>query len=157
MTTRKPVPLVFAGVFAGVLVTDLATKVWATASLIEPVHVTDWLYLVLHRNSGVFLGTVPLSAEYWIGVCAALGWFGWRALRSTSVLSSTYLAAVLAGMTGNAVGQAQGEVIDFIGFGPVTGDVWLVANVADLALVGGVLALGLHLVRERVHRTRWLR
>ena len=78
-------------------------------------------------------------------------------MRSTSVPSSTYLAAVLAGMTGNAVGQAQGEVIDFIGFGPVTGDVWLVANVADLALVGGVLALGLHLVRERVHRTRRLR
>ena len=118
----------------------------------EPVRVADWLHLMLHGNSGVFLGTVPLSAGYWICVCAATGWFGWRALRVKSATIAVCLAAVLAGMTGNAIGQAQGAVVDFIGVGPVTGNTWLVMNVADVCLVLGALALGIHLLREQVRR-----
>ena len=137
------------GVFAGVLGFDLATKAWAAASLTEPVRITDWLYLILHHNSGMFLGAMPVSAGYWVGVIAAMGWFGWRALRSTSVTPAVCLAVALAGLAGNAIGQARGAVVDFIGFGPITGDKWLVVNVADLALVGGALALGFHLIRQR--------
>lgn len=140
--------------FAGVLGTDLVTKAWASAELNEPVPIADWLYLMLRHNSGMFLGMVPLSAWYWVSVSAAVAWFGWRALRSTSAPVSVCLAVVLAGVTGNAIGQARGAVVDFIGFGPITGDKWLVVNVADLALVGGALALGFHLVRERVRRTQ---
>ena len=138
-------------VFAGVLGLDLASKAWA-AALVEPVRIADWLYLVLRHNSGMFFGTVPVSAGYWVGVCAALGWFGWRALRAKRAPVALCLAVVLAGLVGNAIGQARGVVVDFIGVGPVTGDVWLVANVADIALAGGVLVLGIYLLRERVRR-----
>ena len=140
---------VVLAVFVGVLAIDLGTKALATASLIEPVRITDWLYLMLHRNSGLFFGTVPVSVGYWICVFAALGWFGWRALRSKSAVVAVCLAIALSGLTGNAIGQAQGGVVDFIGLGPVTGDVWLVANVADIALSGGVLTLGVYLIRKR--------
>ena len=143
-------------VFAGLLGIDAATKAWAVTSLTEPVPIADWLYLMLHRNTGLFLGTVPVSAGYWVGVVTATGWFGWRALRSTSVPLVICLAMILAGLTGNAIGQAQGAVVDFIGVGPITGDLWLVANVADLALVGGVLALGICLTRERVRRANYI-
>lgn len=107
---------------------------------------------MLHRNSGLFLGVVPVSAGYWLCVSAAMGWFGWRAFRSTSVPVASCLAVVLAGVAGNAIGQARGAVVDFIGFGPITSDVRLVMNVADLALVGGVLVLGGYLLRNRLAR-----
>lgn len=141
-------------VFAFVLGTDVATKAWAASVLTEPVRIADWLYLMLHRNSGMFLGTVPVSVGYWLCVGAAMGWFGWRALRSTSPSVAMCLAAALAGLTGNAIGQARGGVVDFIGFGPIAGELWLIANVADLALAAGGLALGLLLLRERVRRAR---
>ena len=138
--------------FAAVLSLDLVTKAWATVAFAEPVRIADWLCLMLHHNAGVFLGAVPVSAAYWVCVCAAMGWFGWRALRSFSTPVAVCVAAALAGLTGNAIGQAQGAVVDFIGIGPITGEVWLVANVADIALVGGVLVLGIYLLRDRVRR-----
>ena len=154
----RPNPLVggmlVLAVFAGVLGLDVTTKAWAAAVLAEPVRIADWLYLMLHHNSGLFFGTVPVSTGYWVCVCVALGWFGWRALRSTSAPAAVCVAAVLAGLTGNAIGQAQGAVVDFIAFGPVSGDSWMVVNVADLALVGGGLALGLYLVCRRLRRAR---
>ena len=143
--------------FGAVLAGDLATKTWVERVLTEPVRIADWLYLMLHRNSGLFLGTVPVSVGYWICVCAAMCWFGWRALRSTNEPFKVCLAVVLSGLIGNAIGQAQGAVVDFIAFGPVTGDSWLVANVADIALVTGGIALGLFLMWEwarRAHLSR---
>ena len=138
--------------FAAVLSIDLVTKAWATTVLTEPVRIADWLYLMLHHNAAMFLGAVPVSAGYWVCVCAALGWFGWRALRSFSTPVAVCVAAALAGLTGNAIGRAQGAVVDFIGIGPITGELWLVANVADIALVGGVLVLGIYLLRDRTRR-----
>ena len=138
--------------FAAALSVDLVTKAWAEAALTESVRIADGLYLMLRHNSGLFLGTVPVSTGYWVCVCTALGWFGWRALRSRSTSVAVCLAVVLSGVLGNAIGQAQGAVVDFIGIGPITGDEWLVVNVADLALVAGTVALGFFLLRDRVRR-----
>ena len=138
--------------FAAALSIDLVTKAWAEAALTESVRIADGLYLMLRHNSGLFLGTVPVSTGYWVCVCAALGWFGWRAFRSRSTSVAVCLAIVLSGVIGNAIGQARGAVVDFIGIGPITGEVWLVANVADLALVAGTLALGVFLLRNRALR-----
>ena len=139
---------------AAVLGIDVGTKSWASATLTEPVRLADWLYLMLHHNSGLFLGAVPVSAGYWVCVCVATVWFGWRAWRSTSAATAVCLAVVLAGLTGNAIGQAQGAVVDFIGFGPIWGDLWLFVNVADLAMVLGVLALAFVLVSRMACRAR---
>lgn len=155
MNESQPAASLALAVFAAVLGFDVATKAWAEASLIEPVRIADWLYLMLHHNSGLFFGTVPVSVGYWTCVCISAGWFGWRALRSKSAPLAVCLAAMLAGLTGNAIGQAQGAVVDFIGFGPIVGHTWLVGNVADIALVGGVLALGIYLIRKRVRRTQF--
>ena len=141
-------------VLVTVLGIDVGTKSWAAAALTEPVRLADWLYLMRFDNSGLFLGTVPVSAGYWICVSAATGWFGWRAWRSTSVAIAVCLAVVLAGIIGNAIGQAQGAVVDFIGFGPITGNLWLFVNVADLAMVLGVLALAFFLVSRMACRAR---
>ena len=141
-------------VFITVLMIDVATKAWATAALADPVRISDWLYLMLHRNAGMFLGAVPVSAGYWICICAAAGWFGWRTWRSTSTPLAVCLAVVLAGVVGNAIGQIQGSVVDFIGFGPITGNTWLVGNVADLAMVLGALVLAFVLVSKRASRYR---
>lgn len=146
--------LAFAA-FAGVLGTDLVSKAWAEAALRDSVCIVDWLCLILHRNSGLFLGRVPLFSGYWVCICVAVGWFGWRALSNTSEPIAVSLAVVVAGVVGNTIGQAQGAVVDFIGIGPITGnDQWLVMNVADLALVGGGLALGYFLIRDRMRRAR---
>ena len=151
--TQHAAPGVLAlGAFAAVLGLDVVAKALAAASLTDPVRIADWLYLVLRHNSGMFFGTVPVSAGYWVGVCAALGWFGWRALRATRAAPAVCLAVALAGLAGNAIGQKRGAVVDFIGVGPVTGNSWLIVNIADLALVGGVLALGAHLIWERTRR-----
>ena len=139
-------------VFAAALSVDLVTKAWAAAALTEPVRIADGLYLMLRHNAGMFLGTVSVSTGYWVCVCTALGWFGWRAFRSRSTSVAVCLAIVLSGVIGNAIGQARGAVVDFIGIGPITGKMWLVANVADLALVAGGLALACFLVRGRARR-----
>lgn len=146
---------VFAlAVFAAVLGVDLATKAWAEASLMEPVRISDWLYLMLRHNSGLFFGTVSVSGAYWVCVCAAMAWFGWRALRTANATHAVFLMVTLAGLTGNAIGQARGVVVDFIGVGPVKGEVWLVGNVADVALVAGGVALGVLLVGQRMRRAQ---
>ena len=142
-----PGALSFA-VFAAVLGIDAAAKASAAWLLTEPVRIADWLYLMLHRNSGLFLGTMPVSAAYWICVGAALGWFGWRALRANRPALSVCLAVTLAGLAGNAIGQAQGAVVDFIGLGPISDDRWLVVNLADFAMVAGMLALACLLLRK---------
>ena len=139
-------------VFAAVLSIDLVTKAWAAVALTEPVRIADWLNLMLRHNSGMFLGTVPVSTGYWVCVCGALGLFGWRAFRSRSTSVAICLAVVLSGVMGNAIGQAQSAVVDFIGIGPITSDKWLVMNVADIALVGGAFVLGICLIRDRMYR-----
>ena len=138
--------------FAAVLGIDLVTKAWAAVAFAEPVRIAEWLYLMLHHNAGMFLGAVPVSVGYWVCVCAALGWFGWRALRSYSTPVAVCVAAALAGLAGNAIGRAQGAVVDFIAVGPVTGNLWLVANGADLALVVGGLGVGFFRIRDRARR-----
>ena len=151
--THSAAPGVLAlGAFVAVLGFDVAAKAWAETSLTEPVRLADWLRLGLHHNAGMFLGTVPVSVGYWVGVVAAMGWFGWRALRSTSVTLAVCLAVALAGLAGNAIGQARGAVVDFIGVGPVAGNKWLMVNIADLALVGGALTLGAYLIWGRIRR-----
>ena len=142
--------------FAAVLGIDAAAKAWAVWALTEPVRIADWLYLMLHRNSGLFLGTVPVSAAYWICVGAALAWFGWRALRSKPSVAERLPGRDPGGRRGQRHRSGtRGTVVDFIGVGPISGDRWLVVNLADLAMVVGALALACFLLRTwRFDRNR---
>ena len=102
---------------------DLVTQTWVAAALTEPARIADRLRPMLRRGAGMLLGTGPVSTGSRVCLCAAIGRLAWRALRSCSGPVSVGPAVVLAGVTGNAIGQAQGAV-------------------ADLALLAGGLAPG---------------
>lgn len=140
-------------VLAGVLWVDVAIKEWAQASLREPVRITSWLYLAIHHNSGLFLGTPLVSAVsivHWPFVFCALAWLVWRMVRTGNSTVGAGYALVIGGFVGNVFGRANGAVVDYLGFGPVIDDKWAFANFADIAILGGALLLGVVLVRSRI-------
>ena len=144
-----------AGIFAAVLTLDIVLKGWAQESLAAPVCVTSWMCLAVQHNPGLFLGMVPLtpgsmvSAMHWLAVAPALGWLGWRVLTLDSAPIAACYALVAGGLVGNLVDRAEGAVIDYVGFGPITSGKWMFANLADLALVAGAVWLGVLLVLRR--------
>jgi signal peptidase II len=118
---------------------DQGSKAWARHALTSarlPSGVTRWLRLVPNRRPG--LGLIRSRrglAALWV---AALG-IVWAAGTS---LPSGWLAPVGLGA---ALGGAAGNLSDFIRLGHVVDfvdlRVWPVFNVADVAIVGGVLVL----------------
>lgn len=152
---RLPPWVLGLGVANAVLWTDLLAKDWAVGALTEPVPVTPWFYLALHGNAGLFLGALPAAnvrALYWLVVVGGAGWLLWRIARGSDRTTAVGYALVFGGLAGNALSRLQGPVVDFLAFGPVTGDKWLFANLADLFLVAGALVLGVVLVRGRLSR-----
>ena len=144
-----------AGIFAAVLTLDIVLKGWARESLAAPVCVTSWMCLAVQHNPGLFLGMVPLtpgsmvSAMHWLAAAPVLGWLGWRALTLDSTPIAACYALVAGGLVGNLVDRAEGAVIDYVGFGPITSGKWMFANLADLALVAGAVWLGVLLMLRR--------
>ena len=143
------------GIFVAVLTLDAVLKAWAQESLAAPVCVTSWMCLAVHHNPGLFLGMVPLapdstvSALHWLVLPPILAWLGWRVLTLDSVPITACYALVAGGLVGNLADRAEGAVIDYVGFGPITGEEWAFMNLADLALVAGVVWLGVLLVLRR--------
>lgn len=134
------------GVVLGVLVLDVATKVWAVHELSDgPIKVFgDWFELRLSYNSGsafsFFSSLTPLLAAFSIVVAVWL----WRVVRrTTDLVMVVALSLVLGGALGNladrifrAPGFMRGEVVDFVRVGS-----WPIFNVADSAIVVGVILL----------------
>ena len=162
VSSRAQVRPWIAGVatFVAVLTMDVVLKDWALESLAVPVCLTSWMCLAVQYNSGMFLGTVSLapdsmvSAVHWLMVMPILAWLGWRLLTMDRVPFNACYALVAGGLVGNLVGRADGAVIDFLGVGPVIDEKWAFMNLADVALVGGVVWLGVLLVRRRQSGTR---
>ena len=142
---------------AVVLWTDLVIKQWAENALTEPVRITSWLCLAIQHNAGLFLGAVPVASipvVHWLFLGAAILCLGWRMMRSSSLAIGAGYALVTGGVMGNALDRIDGAVVDFLGFGPVVGEKWAFANLADFAMLGGVLLLGVVLIRGRSWRPR---
>lgn len=154
------------GVALLVLTLDLATKVAAVSSLEgrPSVSVVDGVvYLVLTRNTGAAFSfgqgytiVLTLIALAVVGVIVRFA----RRLGSTPWAIS--LGMILGGAAGNladrlfrAPGPFRGAVIDFISVFDDSGGVFPVFNVADSALVIGVLlAVGLELTGRQLNGTR---
>ena len=137
--------------FAAVLAADLALKAWALDALTEPIPITEWLYLALHRNPGIFLGGVPVSAvavTFWSAMLLATVWLGWRMVTSRRPAVGVGYALAAGGLIGNLLDRVNGAVIDYVGLGPLVGERWAFFNLADLALVGGALVLGTVLLQR---------
>jgi signal peptidase II len=145
---RAIVLLVGVGLFA--FLADLLTKHLALQALSdrEPVKLLGGaVYLSLTRNSGAAWSIG--SDHTWVFpliTIAVIGWIGWMALRLRSVPWAVSLGLVLGGALGNladrifrAPGHFVGHVVDMISLFDPYGQVWPVFNLADSALVCGVV------------------
>ena len=142
-------------IFSGVLWSDAAIKAWAAGFFHdEPVRVAEWAYLKIHYNSGLGLGHLHLFPALWPVVFCALAWVMWRMVSSRKPPINVGYALVAGGFTGNVLGHVQGGVVDYAAFGPVVGDKWMIANLADLAIVGGLVILSVVLIGNRTSRSR---
>lgn len=138
------------GLALGVVLLDQVTKQLAVNLLAgqEPVRLLGGgLYLVYVTNSGAAFG---LGASYtWIfplvGI-VVVGWIGYLTLRLRSRLWGLSLGLVAGGVVGNLIdrllrepGPLRGRVVDMLSLFVPDGSVWPVFNLADSALVVGVL------------------
>jgi signal peptidase II len=114
------------------------------------VTVTPFLDLVLAWNTGISYGLFrqegPLGQ--WLllalkAIAVILLWI-WLA-RATTRLTALSLGMIIGGAVGNAIDRyAYGAVADFVLFHITTADFsfkWYVFNLADVAIVAGVIGL----------------
>ena len=144
------------GVLAAVatLVVDQASKLWLLHVFDighrGTVKVTPFLDLVLAWNIGISFGwfqndnpvaQIALMAIKALAVVALAIWMA----RSRTVLATVALGFIIGGAIGNAIDRiAYGAVIDFALFHVQIGQNtfnWYVFNLADVAIVAGVMAL----------------
>ena len=143
--------IVVAGATA---VLDQAVKIWLIFGLDlgarQPVHLGPFIDLVLVWNTGISYGLFPqvgpLGQWALLGVKAvavALLWV-WLA-HATSRLTALALGLIIGGAVGNAIDRAvYGAVADFVLFHIDTPNWtfhWYVFNLADVAIVAGVIGL----------------
>jgi signal peptidase II len=149
-------PLTRLGLIAAALVCalDQATKLW----LLGPfdlankgfVHLTSFLAFVLTWNPGISYGLFPQDTDFGRYTLLALKtgavvilWV-WLA-RAETRLTALSLGLIIGGAFGNAIDRlAYGAVMDFVLFHIDTETIkfaWYVFNLADAAIVAGVIGL----------------
>ncbi len=113
------------------------------------IEVTSFLNFILSGNTGITFGMLQLNSSYFVVfLCVVtlfisillLKWL-WKA---ESVLSSLGLSLILGGALGNLIDRLMyGKVVDFIDF-HVFGYHWYTFNIADCAIVVGVVLFIIH-------------
>jgi signal peptidase II len=148
--------LLRSGVIAAVitLVLDQASKFWLLHVLDiahrDAVRVTPFLDLVLAWNTGISYGWFQnedatgqaiLVAVKAVAVIALAIWMA----RSRTAMATIALGLIIGGAIGNAIDRfTYGAVVDFALFHvQIAGKTfnWYVFNLADVAIVAGVMAL----------------
>ncbi|MCC6948096.1 MAG: signal peptidase II [Bradyrhizobiaceae bacterium] len=152
MLTRPAVRNLGIGlsIAALVFVADQATKFIVLHELSlgigERLAVTPFLDLVITHNRGISYGLFPQDGElgrwFLVGLnLAAVALFTIWMARTGSWLVVAALGFLIGGALGNALDRATfGAVVDFISL-HAFGWRWYVFNLADAAIVAGVLAL----------------
>ena len=149
-------PLTRFGVIVALIVCaiDQASKLWllnvfdlANRGL---VHITPFLTFVLTWNTGISYGLFPQESDLGryillaLKIAAVLVLWVWLA-RAELKLTALALALIIGGAIGNAIDRlAYGAVVDFVLFHITTKSfnfVWYVFNLADAAIVAGVIGL----------------
>jgi signal peptidase II len=132
------------------LALDQATKLYVLFGLDlplrEPLRLAPFLDLIVVWNRGISYGLFQQDSEIgrWglvaISLAAALGLSLWIR-RATGRILALSLGLIVGGALGNAVDRiAYGAVFDFIHF-HVGSFSWYVFNIADAAIVVGVVGL----------------
>jgi signal peptidase II len=133
---------------------DQAAKLWLLFSFDLAnrgiVHLAPFLDFVLTWNTGISYGLFPQETDFGRFVLLALKtgavlvlWV-WLA-RAEAKLTALSLGLIIGGAIGNAIDRlAYGAVMDFVLFHvttPTFNFVWYVFNLADAAIVAGVIGL----------------
>jgi len=145
-------PLSPLGLTIGILtvIADQASKLWLLFAFDlgakGTVAVTPFFDLVLVWNKGVSYGLLTQDTELGrlgliaFAVVASFALVIWLA-RVTSALTAAAIGLILGGAIGNAIDRiAYGAVADFFAF-HAFGFEWYVFNIADVAIVAGVIGL----------------
>jgi signal peptidase II len=133
-----------------VMLVDQATKLYLLfvydLPLREPVRLAPFLDLIVVWNRGISYGLFQQDAEIgrWalvaVSLAAALALTAWIRRSSTGFLALS-LGLIAGGAVGNAIDRiGLGAVFDFIHV-HVGSFSWYVFNVADAAIVAGVIGL----------------
>jgi signal peptidase II len=132
------------------LVVDQATKLgllfWADLPLTQPIRLAPFAELVVVWNRGISYGLLQQESDFgrWalvvLSIAASVGLAVWIA-RTESRLLALSLGLILGGAIGNAIDRAAyGAVFDFVHLHAGRYS-WYVFNVADAAIVFGVVGL----------------
>jgi len=132
------------------LIADQASKAWILyvygIGAKGVVTVTPFFDLVLVWNRGVSYGLLPQDSDLgrWalilFAFAAAFALVIWLA-RVTSPLAAAAMGLVIGGAAGNAIDRIlYGAVADFFSF-HAYGYQWYIFNIADVAIVAGVIGL----------------
>lgn len=146
----RPVLHIGIAVAAVVFVLDQLTKYAVLYGLDLAVrgkiYVTPFMDFVLAMNRGISYGLFPQDGElgrwflFSVKIAASVFFFLWMR-RATSGLVAIALGLLIGGALGNALDRAlQGAVVDFVAL-HAFGFRWYVFNLADAAIVAGVIGL----------------
>jgi len=133
---------------------DQAVKLWLTFGFDLAnkgfVHLTPFLAFVLTWNPGISYGLFPQDTDFGrytllaLKTSAVVILWVWLA-RAETKLTALSLGLIIGGAFGNAIDRvAYGAVMDFVLFHIDTETVkfaWYVFNLADAAIVAGVIGL----------------
>ena len=154
--------LLIPGVAALVVIADQASKTWALHHLPPDRHLVGPVWLVLTFNSGAAFslgrGVTPIVEAIVVVLVVWLLVFSRRASRVASVPQAVGLGLLLGGAAGNLIDRIfrhhHGAVIDFLDAVRVgSHDWWPVFNIADAAIVVGVIILILSFVLRSTRST----
>jgi signal peptidase II len=137
-------------VAAVALIADQASKAWILyvydIGAKGVVTITPFFDLILVWNRGVSYGLLPQDSDLgrWalilFAFVAAFALVIWLA-RVTSPLAAAAMGLVIGGAVGNAIDRIlYGAVADFFSF-HAYGYQWYIFNIADVAIVAGVIGL----------------
>jgi signal peptidase II len=137
-----------------IFLADQASKLWLIYGFDlgsrGMVPLAPFLDLVLTWNTGISYGLFPQNSELgrWLLIgfsAAAIAILGIWLVRAHSRLTAVALGLIIGGAAGNAVDRlAYGAVADFVFFHVPLGSWefrWYVFNLADVAIVAGVIGL----------------
>ncbi len=141
-------------VVAGVLLVDQVTKFVIESNLPlggawEPFPTISSLFKITHvANTGAAFGLFPAGGLIFSAAAVVVSVFIIyynHTLAGDNVWMRVSLGLMMGGALGNLIDRIrQGYVTDFLDFGP-----WPVFNVADMAVVGGVILMGWLMLREQ--------
>ncbi|MDO9412766.1 MAG: signal peptidase II [Pseudolabrys sp.] len=116
----------------------------------NPTRVAPFLDFVLTRNTGISYGLFSSDGALWpfvllaFKVVAVVVLWAWLA-KAEHRFTALSLGLIIGGAVGNAIDRAAyGWVMDFVffhGFGAYSYLRWYVFNLADVAIVAGVIGL----------------